>query len=187
MTDTNHNSLKAVLSELIERITTEGWQNRAKLISIIIENSYIAASIEDLEKNRFEEFHEKIVRKSEDLIEGIVEHVFGEARENSDISFLIKQYDFVYHHLEQLFTKFEGHACCVDKTRTVLARLLLNKACGARIEFDYNGEWTYHIPKKILTSHDAVIEFFDAMINLYYGRHEKYLAMLIALSGRSKS
>lgn len=187
MTDANHNSLKAVLSELIERITTEGWHNRAELISIIAENSYIAASIEDLEKNRFEEFHEKIVGKSEDLIEGIVEHVFSDGRENSEISFLIKQYDFVYHHLEQLFTKFEGHACSVDKTRTVLAHLLLNKARGTRVVFDYNGEWTYHLPKKIMTSHDEVIEFFDAMIHLYYGRYEKYLTMLLAFSGRSKS
>lgn len=180
MTDTN---LKATLSELFEQITASGLRDRAELASIIMENPYISSSVDDLRKYRFEKFHEKIVMKSDDLLEGIVEHIFGD---NYEVAFLIKQYDFMYQHLEQLFTKFEGHACCVDKTRTVLANLLLNKARGTRIEFDYNGEWTYHLPKKILTSHEEVIKFFDAMINLYYGRHEKYLKLLLAFSGQSK-
>lgn len=180
MSDTN---LKAALSEVFNQITASGLQDRAELASIIKENPYIASSIDDLHNYRFEKFHEAIVMKSEDILEGIVEHVFGD---NYEIAFLIKQYDFLYHHLEKLFTKFEGHACCVDKTRTVLALLLLNKAKGTRIEFDYDGEWTYHLPKKIMTSHEEVIEFFDAMINLYYGRHEKYLALLLELSSRSK-
>ena len=180
MSDTN---LKTALSEIFEQISASGLQKRAELTSLIMDNPYIASSIDDLRNYRFEKFHEAIVMKSDDILEGIVEHVFGE---NYEIAFLIKQYDFLYHHLEKLFTKFEGHACCVDKTRTVLACLLLNKAKGKRIEFDYDGEWTYHLPKKILTSHEEVIKFFDAMINLYYGSHEKYLALLLEISAQSK-
>jgi hypothetical protein len=187
MSDTNLKpELSAVfeqISAIFEQIRVSGVQDRAEMASIIMENPYIVSSIDDLRNNRFEKFHKAIVMKSDDILEGIVEHVFGD---NYEIAFLIKQYDFLYQHLEKLFTKFEGHASCVDKTRTVLAYLLLNKAKGTRIEFDYDGEWTYHLPKKILTSHEEVIKFFDAMINLYYGSHEKYLALLLEVSGQSK-
>lgn len=90
--------------------------------------------------------------------------------------FLLKQYDFVDSHFTALIKQYEGWACSADKVRTITNRLLKNLVEGKPIVWNYNQEYTYHLPKEIFTNQEQILEFFDALYFLYYGKSEKFLA-----------
>ncbi len=46
---------------------------------------------------------------------------------------------------------------------------------GKKIEFNYDGEYTYHLPGKIFKDHDLIVEYFEGIWGLYYGNHNKYI------------
>lgn len=109
---------------------------------------------------------------------------------NEKTVFLFQRYDFLSHHLEKLFSRFEGFACSADKQRTVLKRLYDYLESGTPIEFDYSAEYTFHYPNKILRVESEILEFYDVMIGLFYGNFDPYLLFLKSLSekyGKSKS
>ena len=66
--------------------------------------------------------------------------------------FLYAQASFVEAHVEALIKHYEGTACCADKSRTVLRALARYLRTGQRIEFDYGGQYTYHLPRMVFSS-----------------------------------
>ncbi len=54
-------------------------------------------------------------------------------------------------------------ACCADKTRTIIKRLIDFYENGIRIEFDYTQEYTFHLPKIIFKIHEDIIEFYEGL------------------------
>lgn len=101
---------------------------------------------------------------------------------NRDLAFLYEKADFVEMHLKRRFDLIEGMPCCADKSRTVLRALARHFADEAArpIQFDYDQQYTYHLPHVILKTHDEIIAFFDALKGLYYGRFEPYAALCAA-------
>lgn len=110
---------------------------------------------------------------------GLVQVFLGR---NRDLAFLYEKADFVEMHLKRRFDLIEGMPCCADKSRTVLRALARHFAdeSGRPIQFNYAQEVTYHLPQKILRTHDEIIAFFDALKGLYYGRFEPYVALCAA-------
>lgn len=97
---------------------------------------------------------------------------------NRDVEFIWKHSEFIDRHFRNLFEKYEGSACCADKSRTIVKRLLKYYDNGEKIEFDYEAEYTYHLPKKIFKSHDHIVQFYEGLKSLLYGRPEKYIEAL---------
>lgn len=95
--------------------------------------------------------------------------------------FLLTHYRFVEVHFKQLIDKFEGMACCSDRSRTIVRRLLRFLMTGERIEFDYSGKYTFHLPVKIFKTHEAILEYFEALLHLHSGRPELYLLVLFKM------
>lgn len=110
---------------------------------------------------------------------GLVQAFLGR---NRDLAFLYEKADFVEMHLKRRFDHIEGMPCCADKARTVLRALARHFAdeAGRPIQFNYAQEITYHLPQKILRTHDEIITFFNALKGLYYGRFEPYVALCAA-------
>jgi len=110
---------------------------------------------------------------------GLVQAFLGR---NRDLAFLYEKADFVEMHLKRRFDLIEGMPCCADKSRTILRALARHFAdeAGRPIQFNYAQEVTYHLPQKILRTHDEIIAFFDALKGLYYGRFEPYVALCAA-------
>lgn len=57
---------------------------------------------------------------------------------------------------------------------------------GDKIEFNYNSEYTYHLPKKVFTTHEEIVMFFESLIHLYMGRPGKYFVAYDRIVNASK-
>lgn len=107
---------------------------------------------------------------------GLLLHLMGKG---SDLHFLFEHADFVERHFRFWLEDVEGFSCCADKSRTImcsLARYFLKLQAGVeeRIVFDRSAPYTYHLPEKIFSSHEEILEFFHAIKFLYAGKGEQY-------------
>lgn len=120
-----------------------------------------------------EDFHRLAVRPLNDVLEGLL---IAETPEASPrLRFLLHHYDFVEKQVLALVTEMDGHAYSADRCRTILRALAGFLKDGRRIEFDYAQQYTYHLPRKALASHEEVLDFFDAIYELFYGRRDRFL------------
>lgn len=117
--------------------------------------------------------------KVSEAIKSIIERLAGPYDPSL---FLKEQEEFITHHLDYLFSTYEGSACSHDKTRTIIGRLTRFFESGVEIEFNYNEEYRYHMPKIILKTHEKIINAYKALESLFYGNPTKYLALLIDVS-----
>ncbi len=69
-----------------------------------------------------ESFEEQVLMPWEELINASVRSAFPDitSDQSSRLAFLYLHADFMEHHLERLFQRFEGLFACADKTRWVL-------------------------------------------------------------------
>lgn len=125
--------------------------------------------------DNYDEFYIGFVYQFEQLISSIVKN---NVSNNDDVVFIYERSQFIENHFQKLIEKYENFTCCVDKSRTIMKSLINFFITGERIVFDYNAEYTYHLPKKIFTSHDDIVEFFKGLQDLYYGNPTKYLETL---------
>lgn len=101
---------------------------------------------------------------------------------NNEIIFLFSKYSFIKNQISNLFEKFEGSTCCEDKTKVVVNSLFDFFKTGNEIEFNYEQEYTYHLPKKILKTHEDIAQYYSAIKSLYYGKPGDYLTFLLKLN-----
>ncbi len=161
----NENGIKNVLSAMSESIGKEN----AELYLKLIEGSGIK-KITDIE-----EFYFGLMYPHEQFLKGLIQ---VEISKNREVQFLFLHSQFVERHFNKFIVDIEGSACSADKSRTILRRLLLWFDKGERIDWNYEQEYTYHLPKKVFTTHDEVIEFYNGVQNLYYGNYKLYLDAL---------
>lgn len=157
--------LKEFLSTMGETIE----KDKIKLFEKIVDGSEI---------KRFEnpnEFFYAILYPWEKFISGYLKSTL---KANRDVEFIFTHSQYIDRHFYNLFGKYEGSACSADKSRTIVNRLLEFYATGKRIEFDYESEYIFHLPKKIFKEHDLIVEFYEGLKNLLYGDPTKYLMAL---------
>lgn len=109
-----------------------------------------------------------------------------DAAHKEELLFLYKNYSFVNTHYRELFSSVEGGPCCADKSRTMVNVLARYFRTGNDFELDYNQEYTYHLPNKILKTQEDILGYFNALWALYYGKSEKYLHQTIKIMNSIK-
>ena len=119
-----------------------------------------------------EEFFFGVLYPFEQFVSGLIK---TEIADNRDVVFLLKNQQFIERNFLKLIQQKEGFPCSADKSRTILKRLLDYYINGDEIVFDYDAEYTYHLPKKIFTTHDEIINFYTGLKGLFSGNYEKYL------------
>jgi hypothetical protein len=97
--------------------------------------------------------------------------------------FLFMHLGFVSSQVEFLFRRFEGNACCVDKTTTVLRAIARFYHLGEPIAFDYGDENAYWLPRKILKTEDDILDFFAALQWLHAGKPDEYITVYGKIAG----
>lgn len=176
MSDDDEN-LKQGLGDIFAALTTNFDKESKEIAYHLKDNELIVDALDALENNKFEEFYISLQYPFDKLVNGVVDSVIT----NRDAQFIMKHSQFLERHFNKLIDQYEGMGCRADKTRTLIRSLLVYYATGKEIEFDYNAEYTYHLPKVIFTTHDEIIEFYEAVKNIYYGDVSYYLKALSAI------
>lgn len=160
-------SLKEGLESIFSAILGERDQRGEARLAERVDDPEIVSALAALRDYNYGRFSFQHIQPFNELTEAMIRQALGD---NSRLVFLIKHQDFVAMHLQRLFQDLEGNACCADKERTVMKALIRFFHTGKEIKFNYEGEYTYHLPKFILREHQDIIDYFEALHALYYGQ-----------------
>lgn len=168
---------------------TEDMKTFLNSLSGVIENDKIELFnkiIDDSNIKSFEDpedFFYAVLYPWEKFIGGYIKNTIST---NRNVEFIYENSQFIDSHFKNLFVKYEGSACSADKSRTIVRRLLDFYLNGNKIDFNYDQEYTYHLPEKIFKEHQDIVDFYEGLVSLKYGNPEKYLISLnkVVTNGR---
>lgn len=129
-------------------------------------------------------FQSIFLRPFEQLAAGVLASEVGQ---NFNLHFLFLEAKYVGNHVRGIIERFEGGSCVADKTRNVINSLARHLADHTPITFDYDSKFSYGYPTQVLTNQVEILNFFDAIQSLHYGRPEKYLAVLQSIAQNSSN
>jgi len=172
MTDQNKDAVSDVLNGLLvaaKERQTSAYEELAE--SEILQNS--GKCVENCDPEMFNFGLSPLI----DVFKGLI----SSKAKNEKAEDLFLHCNFYERHFKAQIKKHEGWPCSADKSRTITKALANFFVKGEEIKFNYDQEYTYHLPTKIFTTHAEILEFFDALRNLRYGGSEKYLEALLKL------
>jgi hypothetical protein len=156
-------SIKNVLGGLITSLESESLESYEAVASVPI----VQEATEKVRQGDLEGFYYSFICPLSVMVDGLLAQ---ELPQSPEAQFLFKHSQFVERHFENLIKKYEGSACCADKSRTILESLLRFLKTGEEISFDYTQKYTYHLPELVFKTHGEIVEFFSALHQLYYGK-----------------
>lgn len=160
--------IAATLNGLVESASNESRDMYSQLSN----DPLVQQASEAVKKGDTDGFFFTLPYLVEQLITGIVEK---ELPNNPDAQFLMANSHFIECHMDKLFSRFEGMACSHDKTRTVMRELMRFFNTGQKIEFNFSQQYTFHLPTKVLNTHEKAVRYFKALQFIYYGNPDLYL------------
>ncbi|MBC8740474.1 hypothetical protein F6X40_27950 [Paraburkholderia sp. UCT31] len=173
----SQDGIKNVLEGLLAGIHADNEQ----LFDTVAATPVVKDAVGKVSEGDLDGFYFALLYPLSNMVDGLLERELPLSRE---AQFLFKHSTFVESHFRRLIEKFEGSACCADKSRTILAKLLRFFNTGAEVSFDYTQKYTYHLPTKVFTTHHEILGFFAALQSLLFGRGEPYVAALGAIYTR---
>lgn len=162
------------IKDFLEKFSYSIEQENLSLYKRIMEESCLGGKFDD-----FESFYLSVIYPFENFINSFVK---SEISDSPDVMFLMRHSQFVEGHFRTIIEHREGLSCCADKSRTIMRGLIRFYAEGIRIAFDYNGKYTFHLPKEVFTSHDEIVEFYSSLKMLYYGNGDTYVKIMNGMS-----
>ena len=135
---------------------------------------------EQLELEKYdnpEDFYFGLVYPFETLLSTYIQTLYS----SQDITFIFKEYRFLENHITKLFEQYEGFSFSADKSSFIIKSLIHHFKTGDDIILNKNQEFTYHLPKKILTTQDEILSFYDSLKHLYYGNSDLYVTEIRSL------
>lgn len=119
----------------------------------------------------------------EKTIDGLLMSALPDAR---DAHFLLRQSRFIERHYRNLIQKYEGSACCADKSRNIMHKLFAFLTKRTEIAFDRTAQYTFNQPTRVFVDHAEIVDFFEALKRFYYGDSTAYLRTMEAITARMK-
>lgn len=163
---------KKDLSDFIESFSNGIKNERMEMFLRVVGESGIE------KYNSFEEFYFGVIYDTEQCIESYVRHSISD---NDDVVFLYCNSQFIQRHFEKVIKMKEGWACSADKSRTMINALISFFTTKKEIVFNYDGEYTYHLPSVVFKDHESILQFYKSIKNMYWGDPELYIAELTKL------
>lgn len=167
--------IDAVLQGIFLNSQMEGMQAFQKCLS---HSPELAKLVETVKNGNYEDAYYLFLMPLKEAWEGLLHTALPN---NHKAHFLIEKQDFVGAHFEEIVKRKEGTSCCADKERSILGAMLRFLITGKLIKFNYEAQYTYHLPKTVFTTHEDIESFFNGLYDLYYGKPEKYLSCLANL------
>lgn len=169
-TASNNTKTTAQITSFLESFSDGITSSNKELYKRIIKDSDITSF------SNYEEFYFAVLYPFENLMDGFVR---SKILDNSDVAFLMLNSQFVERHFEEIIKTKEGWPCCADKSRTIISSLIKFYSTGEEIKFNYEAEYTYHLPKKVFNNHEHIVAFYEGLKSLFYGKSEKHLKALM--------
>lgn len=166
--------MKEEINKVMDGLLSFIEKENNEAIIDVINNPIVQTALSRAESGDIEDFYFSFLYPISNVIDGVTQQV-SSCRKTQ---FILKHSQFIERHFEGLIRQHEGFACCADKSRTIMNKLFLAYLNDEEIVFNYDAEYTYHLPKKIFKTHDDIIMFFEGVYSLYYGKPEKYLKSL---------
>lgn len=165
--------MKNEIKDVLDSLTVSIKNEQIELYKKIIETNNIASF------DGPEEFFFAVIYPFEMFVSGMIN---CSVSKNSDIEFIYENYNFIERMFLRLVTEKEGFACSADKSRTIIRNLINFFETSNKINFNYDGEYTYHLPKKIFNNHTEIINFYEAIKKLYCGNPDEYVKFISELN-----
>ncbi len=159
------------IKSVIDAILAADDKNSDELFEKLRLQPAVASATNYLQNGQVEEFDLLFSGEIKEVIEAVVASV----TKKSGAVFLALQYEFVYAHFSKLIEKEEGVPCSDDKVGTIIRALFHHLKNGDAIAFNYEQQYTFHLPKKIFKTQAEIVGFFEGLHRLYYGDPERYL------------
>ena len=165
--------LEGAISSIFEGILS-GVNAEAEELASHFPAKLIEQVVSSIQRNDYEIIEYLVNYKWELALEGLI----AKATTKSDSQWLLINARFIERHFEQQIVLNEGNVCCHDKSKTIVNSLLRHFETGEPISFNYEQEYTYHLPETIFTTHSSIINFYRGLKDLFYGKPTKYITCL---------
>ena len=162
--------LKNVMTGILSMVEDNNALSATELLKL----DNVKKALKSAVDGDIEDFYFSVIYPMEGALDGVVQQVSG----NNMVQFLLIHGQFVERQFENIIKKYEGFSCCADKSRTIMNKLFLALLNDEEISFNYDSEYTYHLPKTVFKNHDDIIMFFNGVYALYWGKYEKYIKAL---------
>lgn len=172
-------ALEKGITDIFSSILAEEDRKAREVLAQHEDDPEVLKAAEALRVLDYRKFQLSLLRRQQQVSKSLIEKVLGK---NAHLSFLMINQDYVGMHLRNLFVDIEGSSCCADKERTVMRALIRHYHQGGRIEFNYEGEYTYHLPQIVLRDHESIIGYFDGLYRLYYGDPKPYMLQMLKIA-----
>jgi hypothetical protein len=166
---------KTLLTEVVQNILAGVDKDKKELFASLCELPVLQDAKASVLAGSPERFRFSLSYHFERIMDGLLETVIPRKRE---AQFIFRHYQFLELNFKDIIRQYEGSCCCADKSRTVLKRLTHFYLTGNEIVFDPMDITAFSYPTTVFTTHKEIVEFFDGLHNLYYGRPELYLNAL---------
>jgi hypothetical protein len=177
---TSAEDIQNVLGSLLSSIENEGKECFKEVASIPAAQKAIKA----VREGEVRDFYISLIYPLSKTIDGLLAH---ELPSSPEARFLFKHSQFVEAHYRRVIEEFEGSPCCADKSRTIMRSLASTLKSRDPISFDYDQQYTYHLPKVVFKTHGEIIEFFTALYRLYYGRPQPFIEAVNRIESRMRA
>lgn len=169
MTPTNDKAI----SEVIQALLGESDRDAEAMYDCVRDNAAFKPVVDAVDSSSIESVFFSYFYPVEQLMLGLVRH--ANAFDSHKAQWLLSNYTFVESNFAKLFEQIEGSACHADKSRTVVNALFRYYMHDKPISFNYEGEYTNHLPTTIFRTQDEILTFFKALNELYYGNFTTYV------------
>lgn len=166
-------SIKSVLSAMHDVIGKENAELYERLADENIK----------VDINDHESFFYQIIYPFHRYVSGLISTLIST---DNNVEFILTHSDYLENAFRHWIVRAEGSACCADKSRTIMRRLLDFYRDGTKIVFDYDAEYTYHLPKKLFREHQEIVLFYEALQHMYYGDPKRYLTQMMLIIAQMK-
>jgi hypothetical protein len=173
-TEKKNKDMSNVLNGMFNALLSESKIKSSSLALAFFEEDTLATIKDKVSHFEVEDFS-FITFDLDEIKEGSL-HLSGVS--NQDAIFLFMNENLVTCHFNKLIVQQEGSACSADKRRPILRALARFYLTGDKIKWNYEAEYTYHLPKVVFTGHDDIIALYEGLRSFFYGNPEKYLKAL---------
>lgn len=171
------------IKSLSNQLLLEEEKEKENILSGILENPEIEKAILCLQHGNIDRFRYTIAHDVSKITNSIIDHAIS----NQYARVLVKNYSFFEDHFTKLIKLKDGFASSHDKVITILKSIFKYYEHGDEIKFNYDAEYTFHLPVNYFTTQNQIIDYYQSLVSLLYGDFNEYIIELQKVITSSES